>query len=119
MRFGRALSTAIVVTLAAQTLDILAHLATNVTIHIPYILAKTTVISATLLVFNWWVGMHWRHGIVSVFAATTIFYLYYVFTEPTLDRTVFTLDEQVVWIFIHFAAVYAPYLLTLTFLRKT
>lgn len=104
---------ALLVTLGGQTLDIIAHLATGTVVHIPYVTAKTIVIASSLFLLTWWAGANWKHGIVMVLIATSLFYMYYRFAEPTLDRAVFTLDEQFKWIFIHWVVIYFPYLLGL------
>ncbi len=113
MNWKKALIFALLVTLGGQTLDIIAHLAAGTIVHIPYVTAKTMVIASSLFLLTWWAGANWKHGIVMVLIASSLFYMYYLFAEPTLDRAVFTLDEQFKWVFIHWVAIYFPYLLGL------
>ena len=118
MRFSTALCFALVVTLAGQALDIMVHLNTGTVVHFNYVAEKTFVVGLALLLFSWWMGAGWKKGAAFVFIASSMFYVYYLFAVPTLDRAVFTLDEQIKWVFIHFLVIYAPYLMTLRILDR-
>lgn len=116
MTFTKALAFASVVTLAGMALDIMAHLLTGVTVHFNYVSEKTFIVGLALLFFTWWIGADRKNGALFVFLASALFYVYYFFAQPTLDRLVFTLDEQIKWVFFHFIFIYVPYLAALAFL---
>ncbi len=116
MSWKKVLAFAVVVTLASQTLDILVHLLTNVAVHFGYVATKMAVIGFTLFFFSYWVGINKKMGIISSLVAAVMFYIYYRFAEPTLDRTVFVLDEDTWFILIHFAVILIPYWLTLKYI---
>jgi hypothetical protein len=112
MDYKKALAFAFVITLASQTLDIMIHLADGVAVHLPYIAVKSTVIFWTLFWFSKWAGINWGRGTVASFLASFFFYIYYRLAEPTLDRTIFILDEAFVFMFVHFLCIFFPYLIT-------
>src|SRR3989344_4706390 len=116
MSVSKSIAFAIVVGLASLTIDICAHLLTNTTVHFPYVSIKFIVIAFTLYFFSRWIGVDWKNGIAGSAIAVIIFYVYYRFTEPTLDRTIFKLDEHVIWTLFHWIAVYIPYALTWKYL---
>lgn len=118
MNVKNSLVFAVVVTLAGMTIDISAHLLTNTAVHFPYIATKFLVVAFTLLLFTLWIGADYKQGIVAVLLAVYLFYIYYRFTEPTLDRTVFTLDEHVIWTLFHWVAVYTSYALILYLIKN-
>ena len=92
------------------------HLSTGVAVHLPYIAVKSTVIFWTLFWFSKWVGINVPRGSVASFMASFLFYTYYRFAEPTLDRTIFVLDEASVFMIVHFLCIIIPYLITLQWL---
>ncbi len=112
MNYKKALAFAFIVTLSSQTLDIMIHLADGVAVHLPYISVKSLVIFWTLFWFSKWTGINLSHGVIASFLASFFFYLYYRFAEPTLDRTIFVLDEASFFIIIHFLCIVIPYLIT-------
>lgn len=116
MSFKKSFAFAFVVTLAAMALDMMYHMATDVAVHLPYVLVKTTVVGFTLTLASYWIGINWKDGVVWSFLSSALFNIYYVFAEPTLDRTVFTLDEAAIFIVIHFFCIIIPYLLVYKYL---
>ncbi len=130
MKLSKVLSFAFVATMAMQTLDIIGHLTTitwggeiikpETAVHLPYIAIKITVVLLVLAFFTYFMGIGMKKGLLGAFTATTIFDIYYRFAEPTLDRSVFTLDEKsVVWIVFHAICLLVPYwLLTKYVLEK-
>ncbi len=119
MFWKKAFAFALVVTLAGMALDIMIHLLTGVVVHFNYVIEKTFVVGLALFLFSWWIGADWKHGIGFVFIASSLFYVYYLLAVPTLDRAVFTLDEQIKWVFVHFVVIYLPYLTGLSILDKS
>jgi len=118
MRVAKALAFAVVVALAAQAIDIFFHFILGVTVHLPYISVKSFVIAFTLFWFSYWTGVKWDRGLIATITAAILFYIYYRYTEPTLDRTIFKIDEDFGFVFIHMFAIYLPYFLTWKFLLK-
>lgn len=112
MDFKKALAFTVVVTLASQTIDVLVHLAGDIAVHIPYMAVKMTVIAFALFFYTYWIGISKKDGLISCMLASALFYVYYRFAEPTLDRTIFVLDEASVFIIIHWVAIVIPYLIT-------
>ncbi len=113
----KAFAFALVVGLAAQAIDIMFHMSgeslfgVDIAVHLPYVLVKLTIITWTLFLFSRWVGVNRDDGITASFAASVMFDIYYNYAEPTLDRTVFTLDEAAIFIIVHFFCIVIPYLL--------
>lgn len=108
----KSLSFAFVVTMSAMALDMMFHMATNVAVHLPYVLVKAVVVGFTLILVSYWVGINFKDGLAWSLGASVLFDVYYNFAEPTLDRTVFTLDEAALFIIVHFFCIAIPYLLT-------
>jgi hypothetical protein len=111
MTLKKAFAFSFVVTMAAMALDMMFHMATGVAVHLPYVLVKVAVVGATLLMASYWIGINKRDGLVWSLGASVLFDVYYNFAEPTLDRTVFTLDEAALYIVVHFFCIVIPYLL--------
>lgn len=108
---------AFVVTMAAMAIDMMVHMSgeplfgVDIAVHLPYVLVKTTIVLWTLFWFSRWVGVNGRDGIVASFMSSVLFDIYYNYAEPTLDRTIFTLDEAATFIVIHFFCIVIPYLI--------
>lgn len=119
MTIKRSFVFALVVTLAMQTLDIVAHFLTGHAVHLGYIAVKMAVIFYTLFLYTAWMGTGRKHAILSGLTGTVIFDFYYRFAHPTLDRTVFVLDEKsITWIIAHLIFLLIPYFLTLWLMEK-
>ncbi|HSU72423.1 MAG TPA: hypothetical protein VLJ21_01075 [Candidatus Binatia bacterium] len=105
----RSLAFAIVVTLAMNALDMLYHVATNTAVHLHYVAVKATVIFATVLLIAVIVGRGRTPGIVTSILGPVAFYIYYTVATPTLDRSLFTLDEAVWYVVVHAIALGIAY----------
>ncbi len=99
-----------VVTMSAMALDMMFHMASGVAVHLPYVLVKVAVVWFTLILAYWLVGWRKWDGILWSLGASVLFDVYYNFAEPTLDRTVFTLDEAALFIIVHFFCIVIPFL---------
>ncbi len=110
MTLKKALALSFVVTMSAMALDMMFHMATGVAVHLPYVLVKVAVVWFTLVLAYWWLGWRLWDGIVWSMGASILFDIYYNFAEPTLDRTVFTLDEATFFIAVHFFCIVIPFL---------
>ena len=82
-------------------LDAIYHLATNTAVHINYMTVKFTLILLILFLTTFWVGKGFNHGLFSIILGPIIFYIYYIFADPTLNREIFKLDESFGYIFLH------------------
>jgi plastocyanin len=107
----QALLLAILVALASQCIDAIIHLQMDIALHIPYMAVKMSAIGFTFFWYYYWIGRSRIDNSINAILATSIFYLYYSFAEATLDRTVFTLDEASIFIFIHWVAIIIPMIL--------
>ncbi len=124
MSWSKSIAFAFLVTLAAMALDMMFHLSgeslfgVNIAVHLPYVLVKTAIVFWTLLWFTRWMGANRNDGILASLMASVMFDIYYNYAEPTLDRTVFTLDEAATFIIVHFFCIVIPYLITWKFLMQ-
>lgn len=109
MNLKKALALSFVVTMCAMALDMMFHMATGVAVHLPYVLVKVAVVWFTLFLVYLWLGWRKWDGIIWSLGASVLFDVYYNFAEPTLDRTVFTLDEAAFFIIIHFFCIAIPF----------
>lgn len=118
MSWSKSIAFAGMVTIAAMALDMMFHMAGEslfgvaIAVHLPYVLVKTAIVFWALLWFSRWMGVNRNDGIVASLAASVMFDIYYNYAEPTLDRTVFTLDEAAMFIIVHFLCIVIPYLVT-------
>ncbi len=106
MKLAKAFSLALVVALAAECIDLIFHFLLGAEVHLPYVAIKITVIAFTFFFLTYRAGISHRDGIAGAVIASLLFYVYYRFSEPTLDRTIFKLDEDTLFILIHFAAIW-------------
>ncbi len=118
MVIKKALAFSFIVTIAAMALDTMFHLAVGTAVHLPYVLVKLVVVWFALFLASWWVGVNKRDGLAWSLGASALFDLYYTFAEPTLDRTVFTLDEAAFYIVVHFFCIIIPYFIALQYLLE-
>ena len=109
MTLKKALDLSFVVTMSAMALDMMFHMATGVAVHLPYVLVKVAVVWSTLILVYWWLGWRMWDGIIWSLGASILFDIYYNYAEPTLDRTVFTLDEAALFIIVHFFCIAIPF----------
>ena len=90
-------------------LDALYHLATETAVHILYAAVKFTVIFLVVFLVAYWVGKSKTDGIFTSIAGPVIFYFYYIFANPTLNREIFRIDENFGYIFVHIIALLISY----------
>ena len=109
------------VSLPMVVLDGLYHLASETTVHLNYIIVKLLIIFLTVFFIAHWVGKSPREGLFSSIAGPGLFYIYYLFAYPTLNREVFRLDENFGYIFLHLLVLLIAYFTVFTFLveKKT
>ncbi len=96
-------------------LDGIYHLASETTVHLNYIIVKLIIIFLTVFFVAYWVGKSPREGIFSSIAGPSLFFLYYSFAYPTLNREVFRLDENFGYIFLHILVMLIAYFSAYTF----
>ena len=97
------------VSLSMVALDALYHLATETAVHINYAAVKFSVIFLVVFLVAYWVGKSVPDGIFTSIAGPVIFYIYYIFANPTLNRAVFKIDENFGYIFVHIACLLVAY----------
>ncbi|MBI2139741.1 hypothetical protein HYU14_02365 [Candidatus Woesearchaeota archaeon] len=90
-------------------LDMLYHLAGGTAVHLLYVLVKFFVIFLVTFLTAHFVGRSTREGWFTTISGPIIFYLYYRFANPTLNREVFVLDEQFWFVFAHIAMMVISY----------
>lgn len=108
----------ILVTVVMNGLDIAYHLATSWAVHLNYVAIKLTVIFLTTFLITHFIGKGKEQGIVSSLFGPLMFYLYYVFAGPTLNRAIFKLDEQFWFIFLHLFFMLAAYFSVINFVKS-
>ncbi len=124
MSYKKSFAFAFIVTMVAMALDIMFHMAgvslfgVDIAVHLPYVLVKAAVVLWTLFWFSRWMGVNRNDGVLASLMAAVMFDIYYNYAEPTLDRTIFTLDEAAIFIFAHFVFIAIPYLITWKFLMQ-
>ncbi len=104
-----AIGFSVIVTLAMNSLDMLYHLATETAVHLGYVAVKATIIFMTVFLIAHLIGRGKAPGIVTAILGPLMFFVYYRFATPTLDRNFFVLDENVLYIAIHAAALGITY----------
>ena len=98
-----------IVALPMVMLDVVYHLATATAVHINYVAVKFTIIYLTLFLTTYWVGKGLNEGIFATIAGPLLFYIYYVFADPTINRDVFKIDDSFGYIFLHIAVFAVSY----------
>lgn len=99
----------VIVTLVLNAIDMSFHYAAGTAVHLNYVAVKMTIIFLSVYLISQFVGISTRDGIVASLFGPFMFWLYYYFAYPTLDRAVFWLDEQFYFMFIHIAMMFAAY----------
>lgn len=97
------------VSLTMVVIDAMYHLATETAVHINYVAVKFTVIFLTVFLVAHWVGKSTGDGIFTSISGPVIFYIYYIFANPTLNREIFRIDENFGYIFVHIFALLIAY----------
>ncbi len=91
----------ILITLVMNGLDIAYHLATDWAVHLNYVAIKLTLIFLTVFLIAQFIGKGKEEGIVTSISGPFIFYIYYLFANPTINRELFRVDEQFWFFFMH------------------
>jgi hypothetical protein len=99
----------LIVALSMNALDMFFHYLTNTAVHIGYVTIKLVIIFISTYLISQFVGISTRDGIVASIFGPFIFWIYYLWAYPTLDRTVFRLDEQFYFIFAHVVMMFIAY----------
>ena len=110
-KLGQSFLFSFLVTAATNALDMTYHIAVGTAVHLHYVAIKFTVLFLTIFLVDLWVGRETKDAVFSSIAGPLVFYFYYVRATPTLDRSVFVLDEAFGYFFVHATAMYASYLL--------
>ncbi len=97
------------ISLVMVVLDAIYHLATETAVHINYVAVKFTIIFLVVFLVAYFIGKSKTDWIFTSLAGPVIFYAYYVFANPTLNRELFRIDENFGYIFVHIAALLIAY----------
>lgn len=99
----------VIVTLVMNALDMSFHYGAGTAVHLNYVAIKLTIIFFSVYLISQSVGISTRDGIVASLFGPFMFWLYYVFAYPTLDREVYWIDEQFYFMFIHITMMFVAY----------
>ena len=105
----KTLAFSVVVTLVLNAIDMSFHYSAGTAVHLNYVAVKLTIIFLSVYLISQFVGISARDGIVASLFGPFMFWLYYFFAYPTLDREVFWLDEQFTFMFLHIAMMFVAY----------
>lgn len=108
----------ILLTLIMNGLDMVFHLSTGWTVHLNYVAIKLTIIFLTTFLIAYFIGKGKQEGIVTSIFGPFLFYIYYLFANPTLNRQIFTLDEQFWFFFVHMFFMLIAYFSALHFIKN-
>ncbi|MBI4154553.1 hypothetical protein HY498_00505 [Candidatus Woesearchaeota archaeon] len=108
----------LIVALSMNALDMFFHYSTNTAVHIGYVTVKLTIIFLSIFLISQFISISNRDGIVVSIFGPFIFWLYYIYAYPTLDRAVFRLDEQFYFIFPHIVMMFVAYFSLYWFIIK-
>ena len=108
----------VAVTLAMNALDMTFHLSTGWVVHLNYVAVKLTVIFLSVWLITQFIGIGKEEGIVASIIGPLVFYLYYVYANPTLDRAVFKIDEQFWFFFLHAGLMLISYFSAHAFIKS-
>ena len=106
------------VALSMVVLDMLFHLATETAVHVNYVAVKFTLIFLILFLVTWWVQKGFNEALFACLMGPGIFYIYYVYADPTLNRVLFKIDDSFGYIFLHIAVFLLAYWLVFMVLDK-
>lgn len=107
-----------IVALLMNLLDIIFHYFTNTAVHLGYVAVKLTIIFISVYLIAQFIGINKREGIITSIFSPFMFYLYYLFAYPTLDRNIFRLDDQFYFFFAHFLMLIIAYFLVYSLFKK-
>ena len=106
------------VTISMVMLDGLYHLKTDTAFHLNYASVKFTLIFLVLFLTVYFVGKSLDKGIFVAITGPVIFYIYYLFADPTLNRAKFAIDDSFGYIFLHIAVFALSYFIFYNFISK-
>ncbi|MBI3027261.1 hypothetical protein HYY70_04035 [Candidatus Woesearchaeota archaeon] len=106
------------VTAVMNALDMIYHLATGWAVHLNYVAIKLTVIFLATFMITQFIGIGKEEGIAASIFGPLMFYVYYVFAGPTLNREIFRLDEQFWFIFLHILLMMIAYFAAWNFISS-
>lgn len=106
------------VTAVMNALDMAYHLATHWAVHLNYVAIKLTVIFFTVWMITQFIGKGTEEGIVASIYGPLIFYVYYLYAGPSLNRDVFKIDEQFWFFFLHAALMLIAYFSAWNFVKS-
>jgi len=98
-----------IVALLMNLLDIIFHYLTNTAVHLGYVAVKLTIIFLSVYLIARFIGINNKEGIITSIFGPFMFYLYYLFAYPTLDRNIFRVDDQFYFFFAHFIMLLITY----------
>lgn len=101
-----------------NALDMVYHLATGWAVHLNYVAIKLTVILFTVWMITQFIGIGKEEGVVASVIGPFMFYVYYVFAGATLNRTIFKIDEQFWFFFLHLSLMLIAYFSLLNFIQS-
>ncbi len=114
----KALIFAFIVTLAMNALDMLFHVATETAVHLNYVAVKFTIVFLSTFLIASVIGIGRTPGIVTSFLGPVAFYIYYRVATPTLDRSLFKIDDALGYVFVHAVALMLAYWLATKVMEK-
>ena len=117
-KFFSKLLFSVAVTIVMNALDMMYHLATGWAVHLNYVAVKLTVIFLTTWMIIQFIGIGKEEGIVASVFGPFIFYVYYEFATPTLNRAIFHIDDQFWFFFLHAALMLAAYFAAFNFAKS-
>ncbi|GEM_PF-2873493 len=103
--FLRILIFSVLVTVAMNAIDMIFHLFEGTAVHLNYVAVKLTVIFVSVFATAWWADIGRVEGIFTTILGPVMFYVYYKFASPTLNRALFKIDDQFWFVFVHAAAL--------------
>ena len=118
MKLWKPLVFAILVTLGMNALDMLFHVATETAVHLNYVAVKFTIVFVSVFLVAWLVGIGRTPGIVTSLLGPGMFYIYYRVATPTLERSLFRIDDAVLYIVVHAIALALVYWLATRVMKK-
>lgn len=101
-----------------NALDMAYHLATNWAVHLNYVTIKLTVVFFSVWMISEFIGIGKKEGIVASILGPLVFYFYYLFANPTLNREIFRIDEQFWFFFLHAGFMLIAYFSAYSIIRK-
>ncbi len=99
----------LIVALSLNAIDMFFHYLTNTTVHLGYVSVKLTIIFLSVYLIAQFIGINKKEGIITSIFGPFMFYLYYLFAYPTLNRAIFRIDDQFYFMFAHMIMMLVSY----------